>query len=97
MSNKTNIEEDIEIWKELIEQYKDYGFYGIIKPEKLKALENILADRERLEKENEESIPFRVLYDFLITSVDEKQKPIWTEEHINELVDNFIIKWKEKI
>lgn len=29
------------------------------------------------------------LIDFFINSVDNEQKPIWTEEHIEELLDNF--------
>ena len=94
MSNKTNIEEDI---KTLEDYRKELGLSA--DGNKIKAgfaIENILADRERLEKENRETIPYHVLYDFLITSVDETQKPIWTEEHIEELLDNFIIKWKEK-
>lgn len=43
---------------------------------------------------NQKSIPYHTLYDFLITSVDETQEPIWTEEHIKEMLDNFVVRWK---
>lgn len=96
MSNKTNIEEDIEILKYFIKEFELDIENSTDKTDITKPIENILADRERLEKENQESIPYYILYDFLITSVDETQKPIWTEEHINELLNNFIIKWKKE-
>ncbi len=130
MNNKTNIEEDIETLKEeiaRINKIKTCDAAGTYVP--INILENILADRERLERENEEiriknnaikqeseayaermidlynelelkkenqSVSYQTLYDYLISSVDETQKPVWTEEHIEELLDNFIIKWKEK-
>lgn len=54
MSNKTNIEEDIEYLEQFIGKKKEYKY----KPVKTKtmintrqAIENILADRERLKKE----------------------------------------------
>ncbi len=43
---------------------------------------------------NQKSIPYHTLHDFLIASVDETQKPIWTEEHIEEMLDNFVVRWK---
>ena len=58
MNNKKDIEEDIKFIKAMIEEYKT--FKDLDNPEfentdKIyKALENILADRERLEKEKEE-------------------------------------------
>ena len=61
-----------------------------------KAIENILAQLKRLKEENKGTLSYQMLYDFLITSVDDTQEPIWTEAHIKELLDNFIIKWKEK-
>lgn len=60
------------------------------------AIENILADRERLLEENKQSISYQTLCDYLINSVNETQEPIWTEAHIEELLNNFIIKWKEE-
>lgn len=35
------------------------------------------------------------LYDFFISSVDNNTYPKWTEEHIDELCDNFIVISKE--
>lgn len=62
MSNKTNIEEDIETWKEFINKHKEYGFYGIIKSEKIETLENILADREN----------YKNKYDSLVEKIKEE-------------------------
>lgn len=90
MSNKTNIEEDKNILKKL------YKFWLGIDNRKAQAIENILADRERLEKENKQSVSYQTLCDYLINSVDETQEPIWTKAHIEELLNNFIIKWKDK-
>ena len=50
MSNKINIEEDIKILKSYLEQ-QDRKFVTEYRLNFLKAIENILADRERLEKE----------------------------------------------
>lgn len=52
MSN--NIEKDIEIVEKLLKHYEklDYRFNNMLGFEETKAIENILADRERLEKEN---------------------------------------------
>lgn len=54
MSNKTNIEEDIKIVKELEENAALFsgGWRKILKEKEIDAIENILADRERLEKES---------------------------------------------
>lgn len=43
---------------------------------------------------NKKSIPYNTLVDFLINSVDETKKPIWTEAHIEEMLDNFVVRWK---
>lgn len=55
---------------------------------KIKQYETLILDM------NQKSIPYHTLYDFLITSVDETQNLIWTEEHIEELLDNFVVRWK---
>lgn len=38
------MEEDIKVVEEFVERYKGYGFYGIIKKEKIEALERIVLD-----------------------------------------------------
>lgn len=43
---------------------------------------------------NQKSIPHNTLVDFLINSVDETKKPTWTEAHIKEMLDNFVVRWK---
>lgn len=53
MSNKKDIEEDIKILKTFKTRYKTIN-YNKISLEDVQAIENILADRERLKKENED-------------------------------------------
>lgn len=66
MNNKINIEEDIKILEEKLKQwepYKNIKFPTEIEKEIAKennAIENILADRERLEKENEELMKVKI-------------------------------------
>lgn len=68
MSNKTNIEEDIKNIKEYIDNWcdslTDEDGYGSELDEDSKQfiqeIENILADRERLEKENEELLEAKI-------------------------------------
>lgn len=94
MNNKTDIEQEIKQYKEL---KKNKFIIASIEPDYFFSfVENILADRERLEKENEQSVSYQTLCDYLINSADETKKPIWTEAHIEELLNNFIIKWKEE-
>ena len=43
---------------------------------------------------NNVSIPYQTLCDYLISSVAEDEEPIWTEKHIEEMLDNFVVRWK---
>lgn len=52
MKNKTNIEEDIKIVNDFLVKMKSDFRTGLGYKEEIQAIENILADRERLEKEN---------------------------------------------
>lgn len=54
--NKTNMEEDIKVkvLEEFVKDYKEYGFYGIIKSEKIKILENLIKRNKELEELLEE-------------------------------------------
>ena len=70
-----------ESLKQLMQTYKN-------QEEKVKLLESKLVEYEK------DTIHYQTLYDFLISSVDETQKPIWTEEHIEEILDNFVLRWK---
>lgn len=83
--NQKNIED--------IEHYK----------KEVKAIETVLNIITKLQKENEEkdkqikelkqNIDYQVLCDFLISSVS-NEEPIWTEKHIEELLENFEMRWK---
>lgn len=68
----------------------------------LSAVSNVIFEQNKKLKQyetrilamNQKSIPYSTLCDFFITSVDPEQKPIWTEEHIEELLDNCVVRWK---
>lgn len=98
MNNKTNIKEDIDFIEKMIKEYKTFGNLASEEFEDTdkiyQAIENILADREKLIEENKETLSYQILCDYLISSVDNKE-PVWTEKHIKELLANFNIKWKE--
>lgn len=72
------------------------------KDEFMKAVSNVIVEDNRKIKKyediilamNQKSISRQTLVDFLISSVDDEQKPIWTEEHIEEMLDNFVVRWK---
>ena len=42
-----------------------------------------------------ENIDYKTLCDFLMSSVSDEEEPIWTEKHIEELLDNFEVRWKD--
>ena len=44
-----------------------------------------------------EKLDINTLTDFFINSVDETKPPIWTDEHIFELLDNFDVYPKNKL
>lgn len=91
--DKTNIEEDIKRYNEL---KRGRAIVASIEPDFFfNFVDNILADRERVLEENKQSVSYQTLCDYLINSVNTEQEPIWTEAYIEELLNNFIIKWKE--
>ena len=55
----------------------------------------------RIEKKNaeieklKENINYQTLCDFLISSVSVDEEPVWTEKHIEELLENFEVRWKD--
>ncbi len=58
-----------------------------------------MVDVKQLYLDNLNSIPkekvnHQTLCDFLISSVSSEEKPVWTEEHIEELLENFEVRWK---
>lgn len=62
---------------------------------------NKLADYEDAEERGEllrkeRAVNEGYLQDWYIASVSEKDKPVWTEEHISELCNDFIIIPKEE-
>ena len=60
-------------------------------------IETVLSMLKEKDKEIEhlkENINYQTLCDFLINSVSGEEEPIWTEKHIEELLENFEVRWK---
>lgn len=50
-----------------------------------------------LMKDNkDDSVSFDTLYDWYINSINDTVEPIWTKKHIEELLNDFILYWKEE-
>lgn len=95
--NKTNIEEDKRYIHNILNNMK------IDNEDKfMSAVSNVFFEQNKKIKQyetmilamNQKSISHNTLVDFLINSVDETQEPIWTEKHIEEMLDNFVVRWK---
>lgn len=54
--------------------------------------ENVEKDKEI--KKLKENINYQTLCDFLISSTSDEEEPVWTEKHIEELLENFEVRWK---
>lgn len=60
-------------------------------------IDEIYAKIKEKDKEIEhlkENINYQTLCDFLISSVSADEEPMWTEKHIEELLENFEVRWK---
>lgn len=77
-------------WLEELKRYRDLEEKGrlLVLPCKVGKYEKRLVD---LEKAMDES----TLYDWYVTSVKQKDTPVWTEEHIEELLNDFYVIPKE--
>ena len=77
-------------WLEELKRYRDLEEQGrlLVLPCKVGKYEKRLVD---LEKAMDES----TLYDWYVTSVVQKDTPVWTEEHIEELLNDFYVIPKE--
>ena len=77
-------------WLEELKRYRDLEKQGrlLVLPCKVGKYEKRLVD---LEKAMDES----TLYDWYVTSVKQKDTPVWTGEHIEELLNDFYVIPKE--
>lgn len=63
--------------------------------EAMQTVLNILKEKDKEIEKLQENVDYQVLCDFLINSVSDDEEPIWTEKHIEELLENFEMKWKD--
>ena len=61
----------------------------------LETVLNMLKEKDKEIENLKENIDYQTLCDFLISSVSKEEKPVWTEEHIEELLENFEVRWKD--
>lgn len=82
--------EELADWLEELKHYKDLEKQGrlLVLPCKVGKYEKRLVN---LEKAMDES----TLYDWYVTSVVQKDTPVWTGEHIEELLNDFYVIPKE--
>lgn len=82
--------EELADWLEELKRYRDLEEQGrlLVLPCKVGKYEKRLVD---LEKAMDES----TLYDWYVTSVSQKDTPVWTGEHIEELLNDFYVIPKE--
>lgn len=82
--------EELADWLEELKRYRDLEEQGrlLVLPCKVGKYEKRLVD---LEKAMDES----TLYDWYVTSVSQKDMPVWTGEHIEELLNDFYVIPKE--
>lgn len=67
-------------------------------PKMSNAIDTVLSLIKEQDKKIEhlkENIDYKTLCDFLMSSVSDEEEPIWTEKHIEELLDNFEVRWKD--
>ena len=85
--------------REAIEYLKDSVLiYKKTIPKMSNAIDTVLSLIKEQDKKIEhlkENIDYKTLCDFLMSSVSDEEEPIWTEKHIEELLDNFEVRWKD--
>ena len=55
---------------------------------------NMLKEKDKEIEHLKENINYQTLCDFLISSVSADEEPMWTEKHIEELLENFEVRWE---
>lgn len=97
MANKTKIEEDKKYIHEVLNNMKidnEDKFISVVSNVFFEQNKKINQYEEIILEMNQKSISRNTLVDFLINSVDDIQKRIWTEKHIDDMLDNFVVRWK---
>ena len=92
-----NLSEIVKLSKEEL-QKENGNITAILDYKDLKSLDTVLSLIKEQDKKIEhlkENIDYKTLCDFLMSSVSDEEEPIWTEKHIEELLDNFEVRWKD--
>ncbi len=63
--------------------------------EAMQTVLNMIKEKDKEIEKLQENVDYQVLCDFLINSVSDDEEPIWTEKHIEELLENFEMRWKD--
>ena len=89
----TKEQEAIEYLKQFSELMKKWEATEIFS--NIETVLNMLKEKDKEIENLKENIDYQTLCDFLISSVSKEEKPVWTEEHIEELLENFEVRWKD--
>lgn len=97
---KTNIwqgkkqEESIK-YLEFMNGTLDFNKLGYVyAKESIETVLNMLKEKDKEIEHLKENINYQTLCDFLISSVSADEEPMWTEKHIEELLENFEVRWE---
>lgn len=87
----------INLIKQYREEIKDKDIKSIfILDTAINLITKLQKENEKKDKEIKklkQNIDYQVLCNFLISSVS-NEEPVWTEKHIEELLENFEMRWK---
>lgn len=92
----TEQREAIEYLKDMKNNQKDLNKSGYVYAnEKIDTVLSLIKEQDKKIEHLKENIDYKTLCDFLMSSVSDEEEPIWTEKHIEELLDNFEVRWKD--
>lgn len=84
---------DLKTTKKVNEIITEEGKFNLVKD--IEIVLNMLKEKDKEIGKLKEDIDYQFLCDFLINSVSDEEEPIWTEKHIEELLENFEMRWKD--
>lgn len=73
------------------DQYGAKYYFCFFNPNEGRWIAEIKECPQTKEQKQHKPVDLSYLIDWYITSVDEKEQPVWTEEHLKELLKDFIL------
>lgn len=88
-------EEAIEKLRYVNRWYDCNNYYSRYELDCIDTVLSLIKEQDKKIEHLKENIDYKTLCDFLMSSVSDEEEPIWTEKHIEELLDNFEVRWKD--